>query len=127
MIAGFAEWKDQVTERIRAFAADPQKAWQTAKSAGVQTLTGYLMGMSLFPLVEALSGASTSGDMALVMALGNLAAQAGINLISNRLSGADSEERVAQVVVEKKLGFHDPVCEDERCLGCLARRALQVE
>lgn len=40
---------------------------------------------------------------------------------------ANRLEKVARMVVEKKLGYHDPPCEDERCLGCLARRALQGE
>ena len=40
---------------------------------------------------------------------------------------ANRLEKVARMVIEKKLGYHDPLCEDERCLGCLARKALQDE
>ena len=57
MITTLADWKDRVADRIRAFAADPQQSWQTAKAAGVKTLTSFLMGMSLFPLIEALNRA----------------------------------------------------------------------
>jgi len=37
---------------------------------------------------------------------------------------ANRLEKVALLVVEKKLGYHDPPCDDGRCLGCLARQAL---
>ncbi len=98
MAEGLVQLKERVAERLRRFAADPQSSWQAAKEAGVQTLTGLLMGMSVFPLIEPLAGAAAAGDLTTVMALGNLAAQLGINLISDRLGGAQTETDVARAV-----------------------------
>ena len=44
------QWKEQVRERLRDFAANPKEA---LKRAGAETLFGYLVGMTVFPLAQA--------------------------------------------------------------------------
>ncbi len=51
------QWKEQVRERLRDFAANPKEA---LKRAGAETLFGYLVGMTVFPLAQA----AATGELA---------------------------------------------------------------
>lgn len=91
------QWKGQVRGRLREFAANPK---EQLKRAGTETLFGYLVGMTVFPLAQA----ATTGELApALLALGSIAGGVGGNLIANKVqrlhdeasAGKDLEKDVA--------------------------------
>ena len=69
------QWKDAIQQRIHEFAQNPQ-----GTAAG--PLLGFLCGMTLFPLADAIG----RGDMMGVgMALGGIAAGVGGNLVAEQV------------------------------------------
>jgi len=75
MAFNLQEWKDTIQRRIHKFARNPQRA-----AAG--SLFGFLCGMTLFPLAEAMGQGDTLG---VGMALGGIAAGMGGNLVAEQV------------------------------------------
>ena len=94
------QWKDAIQQRIHEFARSPQQA-----AAG--SLFGFLCGMTLFPLAEAIG----QGDMLAVgMALGGIAAGGGGNLVAEQVqhwvdrTEAEATAELGRAMTEESLG-----------------------
>ncbi|MBN1657319.1 MAG: SUMF1/EgtB/PvdO family nonheme iron enzyme [Anaerolineae bacterium] len=73
------QWREQVKDRLQAWAQQPRKA---LSDAGVQTLFGYLTAMTLFPLAEALHKGDAAG---VYLVLGSIAGSVGGNLVAEQV------------------------------------------
>ncbi|TEU17361.1 MAG: hypothetical protein E3J21_08580 [Anaerolineales bacterium] len=91
------QWKDAIRQRIHEFAQNPQGV-----TAGSQF--GFLCGMTLFPLAEAVG----RGDMMGVgMTLGGIAAGVGGNLVAEQVQRwVDRTEGEAVLSGERRLAGH---------------------
>ncbi|TKJ29986.1 MAG: hypothetical protein CEE40_06785 [Chloroflexi bacterium B3_Chlor] len=78
-------WKEQLRERLGRFAENPR---EQLKRAGTQTLFGYLIGMTVFPLaVEAAQGDLSSA----MLTLGSIASGMGAKHILTRIQRWNDE------------------------------------
>jgi len=84
-----AEWKERIEQRLQAFAANPRQA---LKEAGAETLLGYLLGMTFFPLAQAVA----EGELAALSALFSIARGIGANLIANKVQHWHDETTAAR-------------------------------
>jgi formylglycine-generating enzyme required for sulfatase activity len=90
------QWKEQVQGRLRDFAANPREAM---KRASAETVFGYLVGMTVFPLAQA---AATGDPASAFMTLGSIASGVGAQLIANKVQRWHDEASAVQEL-EKEL------------------------
>ena len=89
------QWQDAIRQRIHQFAQNPQGA-----AAG--SLFGFLCGMTLFPLAEAIGRGDVAGAF---MALGGVAAGVGGNLVAGLVQHwVDRTEAEATAQLDQAIG-----------------------
>ncbi len=93
-----SEWQEAIRQRLQQFAADAEGTWARARAAGVQTLFGYLVGMTAFPLAQA----AAQGDLAgAFMTLGSIASGVGANLVANKIQAMHDEMEAGRVLEQE--------------------------
>jgi len=87
-------WQKQIQERLDRFSASARAQFQ---QAAPNLLYGFLSGMTLWPVAEAMRGGDLAGP---ILALGGIVGNVGANLIANQVQNwkdeADAAEQLSQ-------------------------------
>ena len=97
------KWKEATRARFQKW----RERWETAKDAGATSLYSFLCASALFPVVEACQHGEVAGAF---VALGQVAAGIGGNLLANIIQNFKDEQQTAQTLADQVMV--DPALRD---------------